>query len=259
MQKKVVKWFPGKNWGDFIMLRNLKNSKSLGLIFKGILAVVMISLLITGIAFASYSENVNSGLSDNLIRLHVIANSDMPEDQQLKRDVRDVILAYMKDEFEKFENVEDAKLQLSKNLDKIKAISEEEIKRQNKNYSVNVMLGEFPFPTKMYGDVTLPAGTYQALRVVIGEGEGQNWWCVMFPPLCFVDATHGTVPDSVKEDLKSVISDEEYHIVVSSDEEDSIPIEIKFKIVEFFQGSKIKFKGAINKLVNSVYQKLSIK
>lgn len=239
------------------MIRHLKNSKGLRLVFKGIAAAVMISLLITGIAFASYSEDVNSGLSDNLLRLHVIANSDMPEDQQLKRDVRDVILAYMKDEFEKFENVEDAKLQLSNNLDKIKALSEDEIKRQNKNYSVKVMIGNFPFPTKMYGDITLPAGTYQALRVVIGEGEGQNWWCVMFPPLCFVDATHGAVPDSVKEDLKSVLSEEEYRIVVSSDEEDDIPIEIKFKVVEFFQGSKIKFKGAINKLVNSVYQKLS--
>jgi len=239
------------------MIRCLKNSKGLRLVFKGIVALVMISLLITGIAFASYSEDVNSGLSDNLLRLHVIANSDMPEDQQLKRDVRDVILAYMKEEFENFENIEDAKLQLSNNLDKIKALSEDEIKRQNKNYSVKVMLGNFPFPTKMYGDVTLPAGTYQALRVVIGEGEGQNWWCVMFPPLCFVDATHGTVPDSVKEDLKSVLSEEEYKIVVSTDEEDEIPIEIKFKVVEFFQGSKIKIKGAINKLVNSVYQKLS--
>ncbi|OPZ84480.1 MAG: Stage II sporulation protein R (spore_II_R) [Firmicutes bacterium ADurb.Bin419] len=239
------------------MIRFLKSSKGLRLVFKGIVALVMISLLITGIAFASYSEDVNSGLSDNLLRLHVIANSDMPEDQQLKRDVRDAILAYMKDEFENFENIEDAKMQLSSNLDKIKALSEDEIKRQNKNYSVKVMLGNFPFPTKMYGDVTLPAGTYQALRVVIGEGEGQNWWCVMFPPLCFVDATHGTVPDSVKEDLKSVLSEEEYKIVVSTDEEDEIPIEIKFKVVEFFQGSKIKIKGAINKLVNSVYQKLS--
>lgn len=131
--------------GIFIMIKGLKNSRKLKLVFKGIVAVVMVSLLITGIAFASYSDEVNSGLSDNLLRLHVIANSDSPEDQQLKRDVRDVILGYMKSEFKDFEDVEAAKLQVNNNLDKIKALAEDEIKRQKKNYSVKVMLGNFLF------------------------------------------------------------------------------------------------------------------
>ncbi len=241
------------------MLKGLKNSRTLKPVFKGILGIVMVSLLVTGIAFASYSEDVNSGLSQNLLRLHVIANSDSPEDQQLKRDVRDVILDYMKKELKDFETVEDAKSQVNNNLDKIKILAEDEIRRQNKAYSVKVMLGNFPFPTKMYGDITLPAGNYEALRVVIGEGEGQNWWCVMFPPLCFVDATHGTIPDSVKEDLRNVLTKEEYSIVASADEEDEIPIEIKFKVVEIFQGSKIKVSGAINKLFKTVHEKFSIK
>lgn len=241
------------------MLKRLNGSKSLRLVFKGILAVVMVSLLITGIAFASYSEDINSGLSQNLLRLHVLANSDSPEDQQLKRDVRDVILDYMKKELKDFENVEDAKLQVNNKLDAIKTLAEDEIKRQDKDYSVKVMLGNFPFPTKMYGDITLPAGTYEALRVVIGEGEGQNWWCVMFPPLCFVDATHGTIPDSVKQELQSVLSKEEYSIVASADDEEEIPIEIKFKIVEIFQGSKIKVAGVINKFIKTVNGKFSVK
>lgn len=241
------------------MLKRFKSSIALRLVFKGILAIIMISLLITGIAFASYSENINSGLSQNLLRLHVIANSDSPEDQELKRDVRDVILEYMKKELKDFENVEDAKLQVNNNLDIIKTLAENEIKRQNRDYSVKVMLGNFPFPTKMYSDITLPAGNYEALRVVIGEGEGQNWWCVMFPPLCFVDATHGTIPDSVKEELKNVLTQEEYSIVTTADEEDEIPIEIKFKIVEVFQGSRIKVAGAINRLFKSVHEKFIIK
>ena len=240
------------------MLKGLKNSRTLKPVFKGILAIVMVSLLVTGIAFASYSEDVNSGLSQNLLRLHVIANSDS-EDQQLKRDVRDVILDYMKKELKDFETIEDAKSQVNNNLDKIKILAEDEIRRQNKAYRVKVMLGNFPFPTKMYGDITLPAGTYEALRVVIGEGEGQNWWCVMFPPLCFVDATHGTIPDSVKEDLRKVLTKEEYSIVASADEEDEIPIEIKFKVVEIFQRSKIEVSGAINKLFKTVHRKFSIK
>lgn len=241
------------------MIKGLRDSRNLRLVFKGIFAILMVSLLITGIAFASYSEDVNSGLSQNLLRLHVIANSDSPEDQQLKRDVRDVILNYMKSKLKDFENVEDAKSQVNNNLDKIKTLAEDEIRRQDKEYSVKVMLGNYPFPTKMYGDITLPAGNYEALRVVIGEGVGQNWWCVMFPPLCFVDATHGTVPDSVKEDLKNVLTKEEYSIVVSADEEDEIPIEIKFKVVEIFQGSKIKVTGAINKLFKTVHEKFSIR
>jgi len=241
------------------MFKGLKSSSTLRTVLNGVFAIILLSLLITGIAFASYSENINSGLSQNLLRLHVIANSDSPEDQQLKRDVRDVILEYMKKELKDFENVEDAKLQVNNNLETIKLLAENEIRRQNKDYSVKVMLGNFPFPTKMYGDITLPAGNYEALRVVIGEGEGQNWWCVMFPPLCFVDATHGTIPDSVKEELKSVLSNEEYKIVASVDDEDDIPIEIKFKIVEIFQGSRIKVAGVINKLFKTVHGKFTVK
>jgi len=241
------------------MFKGLKSSNALRAVLNGVFAIILLSLLITGIAFASYSENINSGLSQNLLRLHVIANSDSPEDQQLKRDVRDVILEYMKKELKDFENVDDAKQQVNNNLETIRILAENEIRRQNKDYSVKVMLGNFPFPTKMYGDITLPAGNYEALRVVIGEGEGQNWWCVMFPPLCFVDATHGTIPDSVKEELKSVLSNEEYKIVASADEEDDIPIEIKFKIVEIFQGSRIKVAGVINKLFKTVHGKFTVK
>ena len=92
--------------------------------------------------------------------------------------------------------------------------------------------------------------TIRLFRLVIGNGEGANWWCVLFPPLCFVDVTHGTVPDSVKEDLKDALTEEEYDILTSADEESDIPIKVKFKIVELFQDSKVKFTGAFNKLFN---------
>ena len=94
----------------------------------------------------------------------------------------------------------------------------------------------------------MPAGSYEALRIVIGKGEGANWWCVLFPPLCFVDVTHGTVPDSVKDDLKNVLTEEEYSIVTSADEESDIPIKIKFKIIELFQDSKDKFAGTLSRI-----------
>ena len=167
-------------------------------IVKIMLLALCITIFASGYMCLAYSEDLNKGLSNNLIRLHVIANSDSPEDQALKRDVRDVILNYMKDKYTVTKNVEETKLLIKENLNEIQGLAAKEIQRQEKNYSVDAMFGSYPFPTKVYGDITLPAGNYEALRVVIGKGEGANWWCVLFPPLCFVDATHGTIPDSVK-------------------------------------------------------------
>lgn len=235
------------------MFKLLKMTGTKKVWVKTLTAVVLTAMFIMGIVFVSYSENVSSGLADNLVRLHVIANSDSPEDQQLKRDVRDVVINYMKNKLKDVKDIEATKKIISHNSGAIKSIAVKEIKRQNKSYDVEVMLGNYPFPTKVYGDVSLPAGNYQALRVVIGEGEGQNWWCVLFPPLCFVDATHGTVPDSVKEDLRKVLTEEEYCLVTSVDDDEEIPIEIKFKVVEFFQDSKVKFSGVINRLFKSLF------
>lgn len=218
------------------------------MIIRIMLAVALFSVITLGMVFANYADDVNKGLADNLIRLHVIANSDTSQDQSLKRDVRDIILNFMKDKLKNSKDIEQTKYIINENSAEIEKLANAEIMKQGKSYSVKTMLGSFPFPTKAYGDITLPAGKYQALRVVIGKGEGANWWCVLFPPLCFVDATHGTIPDSVKQNLKDSLTKEEYGIIASADNEDEIPIQIKFKIVEFFQDSKIKFSGFLARL-----------
>ncbi len=196
----------------------------------------------------SYTESVNSGLADNLIRLHVVANSDSPQDQELKREVRDAVLSYMHKEIKDSQDIEQTRAIVVDRLDEIRTVAQNMIYQQGHEYEVRTILGSHPFPTKVYGDINLPAGNYQALRVIIGNGAGSNWWCVLFPPLCFVDVTHGTVPDSVKEDLKMVLSQEEYDIVTASDDESDIPIKIKFKIVEIFQESKTKLASTIDRL-----------
>ena len=217
-----------------------------------IVITIIISISITiALLAGSYSENLNKGLADNLIRLHVIANSDSPEDQALKRDVRDIILSYMKEQLINSKDIEQTRYIINTNIKKIIVLAKDEIGQQGRNYDVNVTLGSYPFPTKAYGDIALPAGNYQALRVVIGKGEGANWWCVLFPPLCFVDVTHGTVPDSVKENLKKALTTEEYSIIASAEYDNEIPIKIKFKVVELFQNSKIRFTGMINKIFNT--------
>lgn len=234
-----------------VMIKELGNNHRLGTVVKISVTLLVTASIVAGIFLGSYSENVNKGLADNLIRLHVIANSDSPQDQALKRDVRDIILGYLKEQLNASKDIEQTKYIIDKNKDQLGVLAKDEITRQGKNYDVKVTLGSYPFPTKSYGDVTLPAGNYQALRVVIGKGEGANWWCVLFPPLCFVDVTHGTIPDSVKEDLKNALTDEEYSIVTSADGEDEIPIKIKFKVVELFQDSKLKFAGMISKMFSS--------
>jgi len=217
---------------------------------KIVLSVVIV-VIAAIILMNSYTENLNKGLANNLIRLHVIANSDSPEDQALKRDVRDAVLSYVQREIQGSKNIEQTKSVIKNQIDGITAIAKETILNHGSSYGARTTLGSYPFPTKAYGDITLPAGNYQALRIVIGKGEGANWWCVLFPPLCFVDVTHGTVPDSVKDDLKATLSEEEYSIITSADDESDIPIKIKFKIVELFQDSKVKFAGVLNRIFNS--------
>lgn len=126
---------------------------------------------------------------DQVIRLHVIANSDFPADQALKLKVKDKIVALMRDELGDSSDIEDARARAQRCLPQIKKVAEQEVRAQGYSYPVQVYLGKFEFPTKLYGDLVFPQGTYTAVRVVIGEGRGKNWWCVLFPPLCLMTAT----------------------------------------------------------------------
>jgi stage II sporulation protein R len=144
----------------------------------------------------------------NLIRLHVIANSDSHEDQELKYQVRDQLLSSFEDIFQEAQTIGEARALINGNLDDLEGIALKEIKRQGFDYPVKASLGTASFPTKAYGDLVYPAGEYEALRVVIGEGSGANWWCVMFPPLCFVDVSSGVVSeDEGNDNLKETSED----------------------------------------------------
>lgn len=213
------------------------------------LAIYLFSLLIIfSLIASSYAKDVNEEISDKIIRLHVVANSDSEEDQQLKRKVRDKILQYMTPILSKSVSRAESIEILQTNLTKIIGIANKEILANGKTYKASAKIGEFPFPTKTYGDVALPAGSYEALRIQLGNGEGANWWCVMFPPLCFVDATHGTIPDYMKAKLKTTLSKDDYKLVTSNDE---LPVQLKFKIVEIYQGSKNYVAGLFSKLMKN--------
>lgn len=189
--------------------------------------ILILSLFITTMAYIVYPFIIetarDSGFQSNeIIRFHVIANSDSPEDQYLKLKIRDRVLDEMKNVFSKSNSVEESRQLIMKNKDNIKRLAEDEISKGGKDYSVAVTLGKDLFPTKMYGDMTFPAGEYEALKLVIGNGKGKNWWCVMFPPLCFVDITHcRTISNSNDKEIKEIV--------------------LKSKVVELFEKTKTKF------------------
>ena len=186
----------------------------------------------------SYVSAVSSNISSSVFRLHVIANSDSDEDQNLKYIVRDKILDYMNSLVDtNISSKEETMKIVSENLENFKSIAQDTVYENGYDYEVNVEIGNFTFPTKTYGDIALPAGYYDALRVTIGSAEGKNWWCVMFPPLCFVDVSSGVVPEDSKETLEESLSDEEYELISGS----STEFEVKFKFVEFFKNFKNTF------------------
>ncbi|MFB5674773.1 stage II sporulation protein R [Paenibacillus terreus] len=125
------------------------------------------------------------------IRLRILANSDLPADQLVKLQVRDAVVAEMNtwiDEMEQPRSLEEARSIVRTRLPEIRETVGHELARQGLTYTYNVELGQVPFPTKIYGSRVYPAGQYEAVRITLGEGAGKNWWCVLFPPLCFVGA-----------------------------------------------------------------------
>lgn len=172
------------------------------------------------LAIASGSNNI----PEQAIRLRIIANSDSVEDQILKRRVRDLVTAKIDPSTESISNIDDARILIQQQLPEIKQLVDEAVKESGINYTKQstVDFGIVPFPTKMYGETVYPAGNYEALRITIGNGEGQNWWCVLFPPLCFVDMTTG---DAVSEPNG---------IVAKSDMNNNPDVEVRFFLVDLF-------------------------
>lgn len=198
--------------------------------------IVFLLLLIYVIFYSvSYANNIMADLSNSIFRLHVIANSDSDEDQNLKYLVRDSLIQYMNSLTTDIHSKEEAIQLANKHIDDFYSIAKKVINENGFEYEVKISIGNFAFPTKYYGDISLPAGFYDALKVEIGEAKGQNWWCVLFPSLCFVDVSDGVVPEESKEELQSTLLNEEYNLISSQSSE----YKLKFKIVELFENSKI--------------------
>ena len=180
-------------------------------------------------------DKVSKGYKDKLIRFHVLANSDSDEDQELKLKVRDEIIKYLQPMLKQSKSLEQSEQIILSESENIKNIGENIIKENGYTYEVEVKLEYNNFPAKQYSNIVLPAGEYKALRILIGEAEGKNWWCVMFPPLCFVDENNGVIDKETDEKLRSVLTEEEYNLIAEDNIEKTKDVKMKFKIVEIIE------------------------
>lgn len=161
-------------------------------------------------------------INDIVIRFHVIANSDSDEDQKLKLKVRDVVINYLYPYMKDVKNLDESRKIIKEKNDEVIKLVNKVIKQNGYNYSVESRLSRENFPEKEYGNIIFPQGNYEAYRIIIGNGEGHNWWCVMFPPLCFADET--------KENVKSEQNTEKLNEYIEKE------VKVKFKVVEWIKG-----------------------
>ena len=201
---------------------------------KMVIILTILFFIYVSLCAISYAYDISEDISSSVFRLHVIANSDSEADQNLKYIVRDNLLNYMNNICANCSSKEEAITIAKAHIDDFNQIALNTIHSEGYNYNVTVNIGNFEFPTKYYGDISLPAGYYDALKVEIGNAKGQNWWCVMFPPLCFTDITSGIVPDESKEELENSLTDEEFAIIANNDKLD---LKLKFKILEILNKS----------------------
>lgn len=160
-------------------------------------------------------NTIQQGIAEQIIRFHVLANSNSDEDQELKMEVKETVVAYMKTLLEGADSVEASRGIIEANMDGIRETAEREIVERGYDYGASVSLTQAYFPVKTYGDCTFPAGDYEALQVRIGESKGRNWWCVVYPTLCFTDSIQGVVPEDKKEELKGLLTVEEYEGILN--------------------------------------------
>ena len=199
---------------------------------KNLLAL-SVTVILLFIVLGSLPIHGEDKIYDNVIRLHVLANSDSDEDQALKLKVRDAILERSSELFGESGSIEEAADSINANIDAITEVAQAVINENGYDYPVSVTLTNERYPTRSYESLSFPSGEYLSLRVMIGEAEGQNWWCVLFPPLCLSAATDKAVAEDAF--ISVGLTGEQYRIITESD---NTKYTVRFKILETIEGLK---------------------
>lgn len=178
-----------------------------------------------GMLVEARARQAEAGISEQVLRFHVLADSDSGRDQKVKMQVKSAVISYLQEELEGKDGLEETKEFVREHLEEITELAQQTVRQENCSDSVTVELVMDEFPEKTYGDVTFPAGTYEALRIRIGSGKGHNWWCCLYPNLCFTDAVCGEVVPEDKQELKGVLDEDAYEMITCTSD---------FKIKWFF-------------------------
>ena len=194
------------------------------LVFAGTVMFLYVWTMVLG------NNLLQPSIASKILRFHVLANSDSIEDQAVKEKVRDAVGMYLKPLLEGADDLEETKRIVDENMDAIIATAKHTLMENGFDYEVNARITETMFPEKSYGAYTFPKGEYEALQIVIGEGDGQNWWCVLYPNMCFRGSVFEVVEEEAGDALREVLSPWEY-----ADVFDSGKVQLRFKFLEFFQ------------------------
>lgn len=197
---------------------------------KLILVSVAIGIIVTfgiGLKDRAYHDMVQKRISQEIIRFHILANSNTHTDQELKIKVKEGVLDRLAIKLEHVKNVHETREVLKNNLQYIKSITREII--EDNSYNVSVSISNVIFPEIVYQNMTLPAGEYESLKIVIGDGIGENWWCVMFPMLCFINSARGEVSEEMRNEMKSILKEDDYNFIFQD------TVNIRFRAIEWWQ------------------------
>lgn len=197
-------------------------------------------MVLCSVIFFTYSAGQNRAVAQlqqdiagEIIRFHVRANSDTDEDQQLKLYVKEELVKYMGELLKDASDRSEAENILKENIENIENVAKGVIKEHKKEYNVKAYFEDSYFPVKVYADMTFPQGVYEAFRVDIGAADGKNWWCVLYPSLCFADISHGTMGTAAKEELEAVLDEDELELLYENKDGDKRERVYEFKIFTF--------------------------
>lgn len=191
---------------------------------------LLLAFLLTMVWIQQRDENLAAKISPEILRFHVLANSNSNEDQNLKLKVKSLLIDTINSGLPEHAGKSETCTYIEEHKSELEQTAETYMKDAGYDYTASVTLTNCYFPTKAYGDVVLPCGNYDAAEVVIGDGRGRNWWCVLYPQLCFVNTAYGVVPEESKELLREVLSPEEFAAILDT-RNDRLQVKIRFKLL----------------------------
>ena len=199
------------------------------------LILIITTLLVYSKCTKTTNTNYNDlqkDISKKIIRFHVIGNSNTEYDQSLKLHIKNAIVQELEPILYNVDNISSARKIIYKNLPLINHIAKRELIKHNSSYSVKTTMSTRFFPIKQYGDMTLPEGEYESVCVELGDAAGKNWWCVLYPSLCFIDCTYSVLPSESKDKLNKALTSDEYNYIIN---DKATTIHYKSAICNFFK------------------------